>query len=589
MLYIKTDLVEVAVDEKSGGDIVSLKYLPNSTEFAHRDGLQTWIKSGDRTDPASGVLSNFYGGITSPEFGVIDQTDTIIILQTIIQDLKIIKSIEITQKVLVVSITLENISKTIEEIPLQIESFCNLAGAKSEERDNTVIFLANGNELSSNPIYLEKYAQRYALPFEHDGESIVVANTQKKSYMEISGSENAECLALVIHANRLCWGINAPKQTLKSAESTSSSLSFSIHPGKISERFSIPDKKSNTRKKSSTCNFDSLLAGQPVFEERWSHLCLQYDKTEPDDVKKVIAELLAPMKYSGVVLELDRGVRLKSHPEIAADFALDIDTVKDIADFAKSHGLKVGVEFNTPGHQNETGIPEAYPELMEPKPANIPGHVLCVSNPKTRSLIKDIIFELQETIEPEMLMLGGDEVQFEGYKGTPFGHCSLCEKQMPLELFSDYIKWLLSLVKTGIRPSIAGDMFLQSKQFGDVVSGNGSEGDMWKAISSVSKNTIMLDWHYYPADEYHSLDYFRDLGYDVWPLTAFTFDGLRNFLLYAEKIGIKKAMHTTWSVPNQEKLFIETMFWAGCYHWLGKAADELPMREIAVPFCNNFW
>ena len=133
------------------------------------------------------------------------------------------------------------------------------------------------------------------------------------------------------------------------------------------------------------------------------------------------------------------------------------------------------------------------------------------------------------------------------------------------------------------------DMFLQTKQFGAVVSGNGSEGDVWKAISKVPKNTIMMDWHYYPADEYRSLDYFRALGYDTWPVTAFSFEGLRNFLVYAEKIGIKKAMHTTWSVPNQEKLFIETMVWAGCYHWLGKAADALPMGEIAVPFCNNFW
>jgi hypothetical protein len=316
---------------------------------------------------------------------------------------------------------------------------------------------------------------------------------------------------------------------------------------------------------------------------------MQYDKTNPNDVKKVIAELLAPMKYNGLVLELNRGVKLKSHPEIAADFAMDIDIVKDIAEFAKSHGLQIGVEFNTPGHQSETGILDFYPELREAGTENIPGDVLCVSNPKTLNLIKDIIMELQDTIQPDILHLGADEIQFDGYKGTPFGHCSLCKGKKPHKLFAEYLDYLHSLINQNVQATIWSDIFLQSKQFGDVVGGNGSEGEVWKALSGVDKKTIILDWHYYPANEYHSLDYFQNLGYEVWPVTAFHFDALRNFLLYAEKIGIKQAMHTTWSVPNKEKLFIETMFWAGCYHWLGKKADDLPIREITQSFCKRFW
>jgi hypothetical protein len=64
---------------------------------------------------------------------------------------------------------------------------------------------------------------------------------------------------------------------------------------------------------------------------------------------------------------------------------------------------------------------------------------------------------------------------------------------------------------------------------------------------------------------------------------------MRLFLRDAERLGIPKALHTTWAVPNQEKLPIESMVWAGVYHWLGEKADALPVRELATNFCGNFW
>lgn len=334
---------------------------------------------------------------------------------------------------------------------------------------------------------------------------------------------------------------------------------------------------------------ESLFSGKAVFNERWSHLYLQYDKTKPDDLKKIIAEILAPMRYTGVVFELNRGIILNSHPEIAADFALPIDQIRDVANFAKTCGLKVGVEFNTPGHQNETGIPEVFPQLMEPKPKNIPGHVLCVSNPKTLLLLNDIISEILDVFEPDMLHLGTDEVQFSGYKGSAFGHCDLCSDKSPQEIFTEYIGWLTSLPPECVLTGIFSDIFLQTSQFGPNVGGNGNEGEIWKAISAVPKNTAILDWHYFPAPEFKSLDYFIGMGYDAWPVTAFSYEGMRDFLTYAEKIGVNKTMHTTWSVPNSEKLFVETMIWAACFHWLGKKANDIPAKELALEFARSFW
>ena len=592
MVELRNDILSVGIDETHGADVVSLRYARENREFAHRSGLQSWIKSGTRVDPASDVLSNFYGGVASPEFELLENDGCSARFAAALDDIVITKVVKLRENVLDVALTIENVSSE-KPLRLQVENFCNLAGAKFAERGKTSIFLLK-NGIPSEISRLEKFAQRYVKPYEHDGESIVIANADWNSHLRISSSDDAERIALVIHANRLCWGLNMPKLDLPLGEKYSFSLKFEIAERNAFDVFpelakNIVAGKPREPGGSAATELDSLFSGEPVFKERWSHLCLQYDRTDPDDLRRIIADVLAPMRYTGVVFELDRGVRLESHPELAADFALPINEVIEVAGFARDHGLKVGVEFNTPGHQNETGIPDAHPDLMEPKPANIPGHVLCVSNPATRRLVQDIWHELIEAFEPDMTHFGADEVQFEGYKGSVFGYCEHSKGMRPEDIFGEYIEWLVGLAVPGSQSAIFGDMFLKSAQFGSVVGGNGSEGDLWRAITRVPRDTVILDWHYYPAEEYKSLDYFKDLGFDAWAVTAFSYEGIRDFLGYAEKIGLDKTMHTTWSVPNPEKLFVETMVWAACHHWLGARADDAPVRELALRFAREFW
>jgi hypothetical protein len=591
MIELTNNILNVGVDEVKGGDIVLLRHIPDGRVFTHRMGLQSWLKSGTRVDPASNILSNHYGGVASPEFPVVALEENKVELETTLNDLRVFKKMELNGAALNVSVTVENISND-NKVHLQLENFCNLAGAKFAERENTVTFPAVAGSVAGGPIRLERFAQRFVETFAGDGAGLVVGNSDWRSFLEISMSDDAESLACVIHANRLCWGVNAPKTLLAPGGTFSYSLTFEIRRGSVLDAY--PELKkvkpaSKPAKTAATADFDSIFTGEPVFKERWSHLCLQYDATKPDDLRRIIADILAPMRYTGVVFELDRGVALESHPEIAADFALPINEVVKVAEFAKEHGLKVGVEFNTPGHQNETGMPEAHPELMEPKPANIPGHVLCVANPATRKLVGEIIIEILDTFDLDMLHLGSDEVQFEGYKGSAFGHCEHSKGETPAAIFADYLSWLTSLPSENVTLAVWSDIFLRTAQFGPEVGGNGSEGELWKAVSALPKETILLDWHYYPAGEYKSLDYFSDSGFEAWPVTAFSFDGIRDFLAYAEKTGVDKTMHTTWSVPNPEKLFVETIVWAAVRHWLGSKADDVPVRELALNFSRSFW
>jgi hypothetical protein len=63
----------------------------------------------------------------------------------------------------------------------------------------------------------------------------------------------------------------------------------------------------------------------------------------------------------------------------------------------------------------------------------------------------------------------------------------------------------------------------------------------------------------------------------------------RQFCSYAEERKVKRVLHTTWAVPNQEKLPIESMVWAAFYHWFGKKADDMDVKKQALEFCRAFW
>jgi hypothetical protein len=70
---------------------------------------------------------------------------------------------------------------------------------------------------------------------------------------------------------------------------------------------------------------------------------------------------------------------------------------------------------------------------------------------------------------------------------------------------------------------------------------------------------------------------------------AFNFEATAAFSKYAQQHNVDRILHTTWAVPGQEKLPIESIVWAAFYFWLGARADDLPVREMALDFCRKFW
>ena len=587
MIQLENTFMQVSIDELNNANIVSL-VTKDGVDSLDKKGLCTWLKSGHRLDPSTNVLGNPYKKLLVEPINLVNQSESKAIFSRTVDGLTITKRITIDNNSLKVDLLIENNSS--EDTPqLQVEYFNMFAGGQLEQRPGMFTSIIDCSEIKD---FIEgsSFGERYVKAFDYNKTSIIVGDKNRGYWLKLSSDYDCETVTVMTQGNTLTRGFNSLKFELKPGETFVHGMNFDIHTGEIpGEYIKIRKGKPKIAKNQAIDNVAALFKGEAVFKERWSHLCIQYDRTEPDAVKKIISEMLTPLRYNGVIFEFDRGLQTTSHPELAESWSWSVKTAKDVIAFARRNGLKVGVEFNVPGHQNETGIEKVYPELLECSKLTGRASTLCVSNVKAHKIVKDIYDEYQEAFQPDLILLGSDEVQFEGHSST-LGICPLCKGKEPASLFRNYLGWLLELIR---QPDTAvviyGDMFLQSEQFGSAVSGNGSAGNAWKSLDGLSKRYTIADWHYYPSAQYKSLDFFLEKGYNVTPVTAFNFEGIRLFLRDAEKHNIPMAIHTTWAVPNQEKLPIESMVWAAVYHWLGMKADELPVKKLANDFCYNFW
>ena len=579
MITLQNSQLTVEIDETCGCDVIGASRVDGANLLDKR-GWQTWIKSGSAFDAATGVLANFYPASRTAAYEVVERRDDELVAAWSTAGLCVEKTIRLEDASLWLETTLINAGG--EVLPaLQIEHYIVFASGSREERERHLTWIIG--DTYEEAMLLENFSQRYvkAFPFENTRLQVLGAETGA----ELTGSANTSGVACVVFGKTQARSFFSEKVTLEPGETVSHQMRLRLMEKSEMESVSAPPR--HTRQEIEHDIF-TAFDGAPAFAQRWSHLCLQYDRVEMDDLKKLVAEMLVPLRYNGVIFEIDRGVRLRSHPELAEPWSLSMENLQEITQFCRDHGLKVGLEFNTPGHQNETNLLRAHPELAE-DPTITDRPPFCVSHPKGRRIISEVIGELVETIQPDLFHFGVDEAQFAGNGNSTFGRCERCRGQMPFRLFGEYVQWLTALPPQDIELMIFGDMFLQEEQFGPFSGGNGSEGDLWQALEYLPQRVQIADWHYFPRETYPSLDFFQDKGYQVWPTTAFNFEATAAFAKYAQQRGVDRMLHTTWAVPGQEKLPLESIVWAAFYFWLGARADELPVRETALDFCRRFW
>jgi len=256
-----------------------------------------------------------------------------------------------------------------------------------------------------------------------------------------------------------------------------------------------------------------------------------------DDYRKFL-DMLALLKFNAVMMEVNNRLKYERHPDIATSHALTKDELRAVVEYARSLQFEVIPQVQTLGHFNYVLNNPAYRHLAENRePHERRGFwVYCPSNPEVYPLVFDMFSEVIEVFKPKRFFhIGHDEFTF-----APFGVCERCKGTPPHQLFAMEVKKLHDwLAKHGLRTLMWGDQFLEDHH-------GGPPYNTYKATPLVPKDIIICDWHYAPWEEFPSLKYFKENGFETIACGWYNPQNVYNFTHAALEVGNMGYSGTTW-------------------------------------------
>lgn len=246
--------------------------------------------------------------------------------------------------------------------------------------------------------------------------------------------------------------------------------------------------------------------------------------------KRFIRDYVALYKFNTVIMEMNAGMRLESHPELNSgwlEFARDTnysrrnyppgephdmepnsshqDTadggflekaeVADLACWVRQNHLELVPELPSFTHSY-------YLLTMHKDLAEVPGEkwpdTYCPSNPKSYELLFEVYDEYIDLLKPKMIHAGHDELF------APIGLCPLCGNKDIGERFGEDVRTIHDhLAAKGIQLAIWGDMLLQGVRGVGLQENHTDDG--WKYLSAggmtpqqverlIPKDTLIFNW-----------------------------------------------------------------------------------------------
>jgi len=256
----------------------------------------------------------------------------------------------------------------------------------------------------------------------------------------------------------------------------------------------------------------------------WQALHLIGPRPEKLDVtRKLISEVLEPMGFNVLILEVNYGFQYQSHPELACR-GLDRKQARELTAFCRKHQIRLIPLFNCLGHQswgsNTFALLKKCPQFDEtPRvPADNQGiycREWCPSHPEVDKVVLDLLDELIDAFDADAVHVGMDEVFLIGDE-----HCPRCKGKDVSRLFAGVVNRLHQhlVERKGVEMLMWGDRLLDAKKFSYgkwESSATGSHG----AVDRIPNSVIVCDWHYTLRDDYPSVRFFQEKGFRVLPAT----------------------------------------------------------------------
>ena len=132
MIHLKNSFMRVSIDESNNANVVSMA-ASDGFNILDKRGLCSWLKSGERQDPATGVLSNFFKTLFIEPMELAEQSANSAVFSRTVDGLKITKRITLNDNILKVEFSVRN-GSGVKTPQMQVEHFNMFAGGRLPQR-----------------------------------------------------------------------------------------------------------------------------------------------------------------------------------------------------------------------------------------------------------------------------------------------------------------------------------------------------------------------------------------------------------------------------------------------------------------------
>lgn len=261
------------------------------------------------------------------------------------------------------------------------------------------------------------------------------------------------------------------------------------------------------------------ITDNPFCSFRGVHLYLPA-LSQMDFAKKLVKNIIAPMGYNHLIIEICGAMEFESHPEINEKYVeanekyaqgiwpklphgtvgggtiVKKEDIRDFCAYVRSFGIEIipeiqslgHVQFMTLAHPEIAEIPENKKanDVTDERLADIPpdefyAHSFCPSNEKSYEILFDLMDEIIDTFEPEKYVhMGHDEIY-------QIGVCPICSKKDPADIYvEDILKLHKYLAEKNLKMMIWADMLQPVSAYKTV-----------SAIDRIPKDIVLLDFIWY--------------------------------------------------------------------------------------------
>lgn len=239
--------------------------------------------------------------------------------------------------------------------------------------------------------------------------------------------------------------------------------------------------------------------------------------------EQFITDVLRPMGFNVLILEVNYGFEFKSRPELQCQ-GITKEQARKLNEVCRRNGIRLIPLFNCLGHQswakNTGALLTKHPEFDETPHIPLENKGIycrewCPSLPEVYRVVFPLLDELLDAFDADALHVGMDEVFLIGNE-----KCPRCKGKDVGALFAGVVNALHQhLVKEkGVEMLMWGDRLLDADRFNYgkwEASKTGSHG----AVDRIPKDIIVCDWHYGRRDDYPSVRFFLQQGFRVLPST----------------------------------------------------------------------